>query len=146
MYELNSSVCRRVESRGKVTAALSGRTWWIATDGEIILKVRGRAKRYFVITAFYLFFLQWCDCLASCLAHKVREQFIFIGRCKQVCVSLFHGPCVNLWDYDSNHVGRKSCPNGWPEGHAQHHSGASARICMKPGSYISYTDSDSYCH
>lgn len=70
---LNSSVCRRVESRGKVTAALSGRTWWIATDGVMVLKVRIHAKRYFVITAF----LQRWDCFSGSLAHKMKHRIYF---------------------------------------------------------------------
>lgn len=112
MYGLNSSVSRRVESRGKVTAAaLSGRTWWISTHWSW----RCACMPKDILSSQPL---QRChrDCFAGCLPHKMRHRFNFVERCKQVYASFSRGWHVNLWNYISQLC--KSCSNGQQEGPA----------------------------
>lgn len=78
----------------------------------------------------------------------MRHRFIFVERCKQVCVSSFRGRCVNFWKLWLPTVQKlpKSVAGRSRRPRAQHHSGSGARICMKPGSCISFTEATTYCH
>lgn len=102
IYGLNSSVSRRVESRGKVTAALSGRTWWISAHWSWRCANMPRD----ILSSQPL---QRCDCFAGCLAHKMRHEFNFVEQ-----VGFFLRLTCEFVKYISRLC--KSCSNGSQEG------------------------------
>lgn len=95
MYGLNSSASRRVESRGKVTAALRGRTWWIsphwswrcACMPEDIWssqpEQRCERDRRFI----------------GCLEQKMTHQFNHVERCQPVFARVCRGWRVNFGEW-----------------------------------------------
>lgn len=119
-----------------------GRTWWISTHWSW----RCACMPKDILSSQPLQRCD-CDCFAGCLPHKTRQQFNFIERCKQVCELHLWLTCEfvklylpTVWKLLKWAAGRSRRPR------AQHHSGTNARICMKPGFYISFTESGTLRH